>query len=188
MKARSRRKIVLDNTLRYLYCALRNAGGKLMAIEFTYKGTKWRADTAEEAVRLRNELIKADKAFVPEHEAMDRSSHFWTPDRFMDVINGIGELQQHLLAAVLRKPGITAKELVKELRLDSEVALAGVISGLSKQLKQLAIEPKQVFGIDVKWSGKKKVRKFLLEDFFLHAGIEQGWPDEWEKRQARKRK
>jgi hypothetical protein len=96
-------------------------------------------------------------------------------------------LQQRLLAVISRKPGITSKELVKELRLDSEIALAGVISGLSKQLKQLGIEPKQVFGIDVKWTGKTKTRKFLLEDFFSYAGMEQDWPDAWEKRQAKRK-
>lgn len=179
---------VLDNTLRYLYCALRKAGCELMAIEFRYKGTMWRADTAEEAVALRNELEKSDRAFVPEHEAMEQSNEFWTPDKFMDVINGIGELQKQLLAAVRHRPGITAKELVRELRLDSEVSLAGVISGLSKQLKRLDIEPKRVFGIDVKWTGKAKTRSFLLEDFFLNAGIEQNWPDAWEKNPKRGKK
>jgi hypothetical protein len=177
----------LDNTLRYLYCALRNAGCELMAIEFKYKGTVWRADTPEEAVALRNELEKRDKAFIPEHETMEQSYDFWTPDRFVDVVNGIGELQQRLLVAVCRKPGITSKELVRELRMDSEVALAGVISGLSKQLKQLGIEPKRVFGIDVKWKGKIKTRSFLLEDFFRYAGIEQNWPEAWEKKQAKKK-
>ncbi|HEV2195148.1 MAG TPA: hypothetical protein VGR55_06180 [Candidatus Acidoferrum sp.] len=178
---------VLDNTLRYLYCALRKAGCKLMAIEFWYKGTKWRADTAEEAVSLRNELEARDKAYEPAFDEMDRSDDFWTPDRFMDVLNGIGDLQQELLAAVYAKPGITAKELVKMLRLDSEVSLAGVISGLSKQLKKLEIEPKRVFGIDVKWKGKVKTRSFMLEDFFIGAGIEQGWPDAWEKKQSKKK-
>lgn len=177
----------LDNTLRYLYCALRKVGCELMAIEFRYKGTAWRADTAEEAVALRNELEKSDKAFIPEHEAMDQLNAFWTPDKFMDVINGVGELQKRLLAAIFRKPGITAKELVKELRLDSEVSLAGVISGLSKQLKKMDIEPKQVFVIDVKWKGKIKTRSFLLDDFFLNAGVEQNWPDAWDKKQARKK-
>jgi len=56
-------------------------------------------------------------------------------------------------------------------------ALAGVISGLSKQVKQMGIEPKHVFAIDVKWTGKAKTRTFVLDDFFLHAGIEQNWPD-----------
>jgi hypothetical protein len=106
----------------------------------------------------------------------------------MDVINGIGELQKRLLAGVRHKPGITSKELVRELRLDSEVSLAGVISGLSKQLKKLDIEPKRVFVIDVKWTGKVKTRRFLLEDFFLNAVIEQNWPDGWEKLKQAKRK
>jgi predicted ribosome quality control (RQC) complex YloA/Tae2 family protein len=154
-----------------------------MAIEFRYKGTMWRADTAEEAVALRNELEKRDKAFVPEHETMDQLNAFWTPDKFMDVINGIGDLQKRMLAAILRKSGITAKELVKKLGLDSEVSLAGVISGLSKQLKKLGIEPKRVFVIDVKWAGKVKTRSFILEDFFLSASLDLNWPDAWEKKE-----
>jgi hypothetical protein len=187
MKRLTNSNSALDNTLRYLYCALRKARCKLMAIEFWYKGTKWRADTAEEAVSLRNELQKRDKAHEPAFDEMDRSDAFWTPDRFVDVISGIGELQAKLLTAIYRKPGITAKELVKELRLDSEVSLAGVISGLSKQLKKLDIEPKRVFAIDVKWKGKVKTRSFLLEDFFLNAGVEQGWPEAWKKKQVRKK-
>jgi len=170
-----------------MYLTFRNKEGELMSIEFRYKGTVWKADTPAEAVALRNELVKADKVFVPEHETMDQQADFWTPDKFMDVINGIGELQQRLLIAVHRKPGITSKELVRELRMDSEVALAGVISGLSKQLKQLNIEPKLVFGIDVKWKGKAKTRRFVMNDFFLHAGIEQNWPEAWEKKQEKKK-
>jgi hypothetical protein len=181
MKKLNRNDSVLDNTLRQLYIALRNRRCPLMAIEFKHKGTVWKADTVEEAVALRNELEASDKAFVPEHDAMDQFSNFWTPDRFMDVINHTGETQQKLLIAIRRKPGITSRELVRELRMDSEIALAGVVSGLSKQLKKLEIEPKQVFLVDVKWKGKVKTRRFILNDFFVGAGVEQGWPDAWEK-------
>jgi len=178
---------VLDSTLRNLYIALRNRRCLLVAIEFKYKGTVWKVDTAEEAVALRNELEKSDKTFVPEHEAMEQASDFWTPDKFMDVVNGTGQLQWKLLAAVHRKPRITSKELVRELRMDSEIALAGVISGLSKQLKELGIEPKRVFSVDVKWTGKTKTRRFILDDFFDYAGMELGWLEEWEKKQVRKK-
>jgi len=180
--------ISLDNTLRYLYTTLRKVGGELVAIEFKYKGTTWRADTAQEAVALRNELEKSDKVFNPEFEAMDQLNDFWTPDRFMDVVGGIGELQQKLLVAVRHKPRITSTELVRELGISSEVALAGVISGLSKQLKQLGIELKHVLVIEVKWSGKTKTRRFILDDFFLYAGAEQNWPDAWGKTKTTKRK
>jgi hypothetical protein len=153
-----------------------------MAIEFRYKGNLWRADTPQEAVALRNELQRADTAFAPEHEMLETLDAFWTPDKFMDVIEGIGDLQRHLLAEVSKAPGITSKQLVERLGLESEVALAGVVSGLTKKLKQLEIEPKMVFTIDVKWTGKKKTRRFLLEEFFSVAGAEQGWPAAWDTR------
>ena len=175
-------EIVLASTFRYMYYTCRLVGCELMAIEFKYKGTVWRADSAEEAVALRNELEKADKVFVPEFEAMDQAHNFWTPDRFMDVLTGIGDLQRRLLVAVREKPGITGKELVTELGMESEIALAGVISGLSKQLKQLGIELKQVLVINVNWSGKSKTRRFILDDFFVGAGMEQNWPHAWGKK------
>ena len=103
--------------------------------------------------------------------------------KFMDVIGGIGPLQQNFLLSIRRKPGIASSELVKSLGMESEVALAGVISGLSKQLKQLGIEPKQVFQINVNWTGKTKTRKFILDDFFVGAGMEQNWPDAWEAKE-----
>jgi hypothetical protein len=150
-----------------------------MAIEFKYRGTVWRTETPEEAVALRNELEKSDKVHIPEYEAMDASAALWTTDKFMDVINGIGDLQQRLLVAIYRKPNITSKELVDALGVTSEVALAGILSGLSKQVKQLGIDPKEVFSIEVKWTGKTKTRRFMLNDFFLYAGLEQNWPDAW---------
>ena len=57
--------------------------------------------------------------------------------------------------------------------------MAGVISGLSKQLKTINVEPNQVFSIEVKWDGKKKNRAFILNDFFVGAAVEHNWPDAW---------
>jgi hypothetical protein len=173
---------ILANTFRYMYHTCRLIGCELVAIEFKYKGTIWRADTAEEAVALRNELEKSDKVFIPPHGEMDEAARFWTPDRFMDVITGIGDLQRQLLVTIREHPNITGRELVRQLDLDSEVSLAGVISGLSKKLKKLGIEPKQVLVIAVDWSGKTKTRRFLLDDFFVEAGMEQNWPAAWGKK------
>lgn len=173
----------IDNALRKVYSdtrhALRREGIELMAIEFTFKGTRWRVDTPEEAVKLRNELEASDRVYSPAIEKAERVDAFWTADRFNDVVSGAGELQHRFLIAIRRKPGITSKELLAELGLDSEIALAGVISGLTRQLRQMEIEPRSVFGVDVIWHGKKKTRKFSLDDFFLAAGEDQGWPDAW---------
>jgi hypothetical protein len=185
MRKTKQYQFALDNTLRYLYIALRNAGCSLVAIEFKHRGTLWRADTPEEAVALRNQLEKADKVYVREHEEMELLNEFWSPDRFMDVINGVGDLQRRFLLVVYKFPMITSAELVRQMKLDSEVALAGVISGLSKQLKQLDISLNQVLGIEVKWTGKIKTRRFILDDFFRHAALEQNWPEAWEQQQSK---
>jgi len=186
MKKERQAQFVLDNTLRYLYIALRNNRCPLMAIEFKHRGTTWRADTPEEAIALRNKLEKEDKVYVHEHEEMDRLSAFWTPDRFMDVINGVGDLQRRFMVVIYENPMITSQDLVNKLGLDSDVALAGVISGLSKQLKQLNIPLKELLMIEVKWTGKAKTRRFVLDDFFRYAAAEQNWPEAWEQELKRK--
>jgi len=150
-----------------------------VTIEFKHRGTIWRTDTPQEAVALRNELEKSDRVCIPMFDWMDENARYWTPDRFMDVIGGIDKLQHRFLAAILETPRIYSAELTKQLGLESEVALAGVISGLSKQLKQIGIESGQTFEIEVEWTGKKKTRTFILDDFFKSAGVKQNWPEAW---------
>jgi hypothetical protein len=173
--------IILLQTLRYLVYLTKYLEVHLLAIRFQFDGETWEADTPEEAIALRHKLEYSTRFGPDPHKKMDEMERFWTPDRFMDVIEGIGELQKKLLLEVRRKPGITSDELVTALEMKSEVALAGVLSGLSKQLKKLGIEPSSVFVIRVDWTGKSKTRSFLLDDFFIGAGTEQNWPDAWEE-------
>jgi hypothetical protein len=170
----NRPKNTLDDTFRYLYAFLIYREVPILAIEFRYLGTTWRVDTPQEAVALRNELEKSDRVVA-------QAEKYWTADRFMGVIESVGKLQAKMLVAIRRQPGITSAELVTALGMKSEVALAGVISGLSKQLKKLEIDPNDVFLIKVDWSGKSKTRSFILDDFFIGAGIQHNWPDAWEK-------
>jgi hypothetical protein len=166
----------LDDALRYLYASLVYLEVPIVAIRFKYRGIEWSVDTAEEADAVRKQM---DQSIPLAYDTMDELDRFWTHDRFMDVINGIGKLQHRFLAAIYEKAGINSGELSEKLGLGSEIALAGVISGLSKQLKQLGIEPKQVFIIDVKWKKKRKARTFILNDFFKSAGMELKWPQAW---------
>jgi hypothetical protein len=171
----------LDKALRYLYASIVYLEVPLMAIRFEFNGETWEADTPGEAIALREKLERSTRFPSDPLREMDKQDRFWTPDRFMDVITGVGKLQHRFLMSIDEHPGITSGELMQHLGLNSEVALAGVISGLSKQLKQIGIEPKQTFQITVKWSGKKKTRTFILDDFFVSAGTEQNWPDAWKQ-------
>ena len=128
---------VLDNTLRYLYITLRNKGANLLAIEFSHRGKIWRADTPEEAIRLRQQLDVEDlrEATNPEEDAWLLSD--WTPEVFATFLREIGEQQKAAVLIMAEHAGISSADLAKRLKLDNEMALAGVISGLSKQLKGL---------------------------------------------------
>jgi hypothetical protein len=174
----------LTDTLRYLYDALRYLEVRLLAIRFEFDNQVWVADTPEEAIALREKLEQAVHGPNDPFKEMDRLADYWTIDRFMDVINGIGVQQHRMLGVLYYRPGITSDELRQILKLESEVALAGVISGLSKQLRLAGIEPRKVFQIDVKWSGKKKTRKFILDDFFKGAGAQLNWPEAWVSKES----
>lgn len=179
-KSTSVTNLTLDKALRYLLASILYLEVPLLAIRFEFNGETWEADTPDEAIALREKLEWSTRFPPNPAQEMDKMAKFWTSDRFMDVIEGIGELQRKLLLAIRRKPGITSNQLVKALGMKSEVALAGVLSGLSKQLKKMAVEPKDVFLIRIDWTGKRKTRSFLLDDFFIAAGAELNWPDAWE--------
>lgn len=150
-----------------------------MAIRFRFNHQNWEADTIDEAIALRAKLQRSMQFPPDPHKEADRLERFWTPDRFMDVITNIGKLQHRFLEAIYEKSGISSAELVERLGLGSEIALAGVISGLSKHLRKVGILPKHVFLITVDWTGKKKNRTFILDDFFKGACMEHNWPEAW---------
>jgi hypothetical protein len=172
-------KKTLDEALRYLYAAIVYLEAPIVAIRFEFNGETWEADTVDEAIALRAKLEYSTRFPPDPHKEIGEQAHFWTLDKFVDAINGIGKLQHQFLRAIWEKNGVSSSELIEQLGLSSEVALAGVISGLSKQLKQLNIEPNRVFRIEVKWTGKKKSRTFFLAEFFISAGVEHNWPEAW---------
>lgn len=71
--------------------------------------------------------------------------------------------------------------MLKTLGLKSEESLAGVLSGLSKQLKKLGIPVAELYAVRVEWTGKSKKRFFWLTREFRSAAEELGWPDKWEQ-------
>lgn len=152
-----------------------------MAIEFEHRGKKYRVDTAREAAELQFELERHDAMFGT--YGGDSSKRVWTADLAMDLLNGIGDTQKSLLAALVRQPfshSLRSDQLVEGMKLDSEMALAGVVSGLSKQLRRMSIAPPDLYRVTVEWRAKGKVRTFHLTEDFANALAELGWPDSWE--------
>jgi hypothetical protein len=170
-------KITLDNTLRFLYDSLRyKRGYRLVAIEFEHAGKKWRADTAKEAIELRDQLEAIERGDTPTRRSI------WDVGKVTDALNSLGKLQQQLLIYVYLNKVIKSYDLVVALNLPSEVALAGVLSGLSKQVREFGAEMKDVLRIDVTWQGKTKERKISISPDFQTAAEAAGWPESWQQK------
>jgi hypothetical protein len=186
-----RAKNFLDKTLRYLYSALRITGCQLMAIEFKHRGKTWRADTVEEAVSLRKKLEDQDREIgIYEDDQFDVHGNpvyvnAWDVDRFMELMENIGDLQKLFLEELWAKYEVPSSAVVKNLHLSSEVALAGVLSGLSKQLKKMNLKTQDLFSIRVEWKLKNKRRLFTLHPDFTQSAMEAGWLEEWKKRNSK---
>jgi hypothetical protein len=174
--------IVLDETLRYVYIAIRNKEASLVAIKFIHRGKKWEADTPEEAVRLRRELEAWDEADAEEGVGMSaqevRAESVWTPDTFWNFVNDIGSHQKKAVIALLESKGyLGAADLAKKIGME-EGALGGVLSGLSKQLKQLELKPYDLYRVHTDWTNGERKRLFFLQRAFRLAAEEVGWPEE----------
>ncbi len=182
-----RNNLVLDDTLRHLYIAIRNKGAQLLAIRFMHRGKKWEVDTPEDAVRLRQRLEDQDayeaSSDVDIEDHQIRAESVWTPDTFWNFVQGIGPQQRKAVVAMLKQPGIRADVLAQELGIE-EGSFGGILSGLSKQLKQLELRPSDLYLVHTDWSDGGRKRLFFLERAFRLAADEVGWPEERSKPNA----
>lgn len=153
-----------------------------MAIRFTHDGKRWEADTAEEAIRLREALETASlRQKSADGERLQLSEqNAWTPDVFTEFVESIPPLGQQFLKVLMAQPQvlIPSTEINKALGFKKHIELAGVLSGLSKQLKKLGMRPHQLYFVDVSWNGKQKERGFAIDREFLLAAEEIGWPED----------
>jgi hypothetical protein len=179
--------LVYENTLRCM-CAryLRNRGAEHLAIQFFHRGKRWKTDTPEEAICLRQQLEAEDmRNVVPNDSRTCGPSGVWTPEVFASFLQTIGERQKAAVSLMAQHAGIGSAELAKRLNLESQVALAGVISGLSKQLKTLDLELGDLYTVKTKWTVRKKEELFFLRESFRRAADEARWKPKEKRRSLR---
>jgi hypothetical protein len=151
-----------------------------VAIEFEHRGKKYRADTAKEAAELQRLLDKQD---------MDQGAQpirYWPADAALEFLESLGDLQKKFLAVLSEGASVPSETIIRALGLDSEIALAGVISGLSKQAKKANVNPHNIYFVNVEWTGKTKERYFRMMNDFREALVELNWPDAWEQKKRLK--
>ena len=128
-----------------------------MAIKFKHDGVLFIADTPQEAAQTRALLKKQDEEAARDRATSRVLSGYggpmqqlrgfiaeqaetpWTPDVFLSFIERLGKPQQSALSLLVTHNHVTDEELRNALNVSGNQALAGILSGISKQAAALGI-------------------------------------------------
>ena len=168
---------------------LTNAGkrnitiGSVM-IRIPYKGHTIECSTAAEAIEI---LKHIDSEEHPTHVSMTVGSAFaamqevfgttsaWTRTSFWKFMESLGEAQTRILSLLVKKQKMTDEELRKALKLDNNQALAGVLSGISKQAGALNIPARAVYTVEDERKGGELTKTYAIALDFLRMATEMNW-------------
>jgi hypothetical protein len=135
-------------------------------------------DTPEEARRLTLLSVDVDTEvgeFLPGNKIPHHGP--WTDillDRFL---HSLGADQKQILSILVTQSRVTAEELRKALNVKTNQALAGVISGISKQAAAIGVGARDVFGIENRRRSGVLSKSFFVADDFLKIAQMAGWPN-----------
>jgi hypothetical protein len=165
-----------------------------MAIGFKHGGVPYTADTPEEAAKF-VALLRQQDAEEATKRAYNRATiafggpgamtqqiveHFgaapWTPDVFLRFIERLGASQQKALSMLVTRRRVADDELRDALGTRGNQALAGVLSGISKQAAALDIPARDVFSFENIRSAGKRRSIYSVADKVLRIATEMNWP------------
>ena len=173
-------------------------------ITFTFDGATFTADTEERAARLfrllKEQTAQADQArqrieetsrrlaaarFAAEHGSaadkmelaiQEEEQAAWTPEKFMSFMERLGEPQIAALRVLLKRRRVTDEELRKALKVSGNQALAGLLSGISKQAAAVGIPARAIFTIENLRNAGKRRNIYAVSDKFLYIASLMNFP------------
>jgi hypothetical protein len=163
-----------------------------MSIEFEHGGNLFKVDTPEEAAALLALLDRREAAalrrsqyakalarlpvFARSSAAAEEYRSPWTPDAFALFVGRLGKQQTSALEALLLHRSLTDHKLRTVLQVKNNQALAGILSGISKQAIAVNIPPRAIFRFENSRSGGKRSSRYEIADEFAQIAREIGWP------------
>jgi hypothetical protein len=165
-----------------------------MAIKFKHGGVLFTADTPEEAAQTRALLKKQDEESArgratsrvlsgfggPMGQLRDfiaeQAETLWTPEVFISFIERLGAPQHAALSLLVTHHHVTDEELRKALKVSGNQALAGILSGISKQAATLNIPARSIFSFENLRNAGKRRSTYTVADKFLQIATDMNWP------------
>lgn len=162
-----------------------------MPIRFKYAGVSFTADTPEEAARtmaLLNEqsrqrqqariqsMLKEGRTEEVHDYLVEGPDDPWTAELFLAFIDRIGKTQQDVLALLVSCRHATDEELRACIKVPGNQALAGVLSGISKQAAALGIHARDIFSFENFRSAGKRHSNYKVANKFAEIAAKMNWP------------
>ena len=164
-------------------------------IKITYKGKVIECSDAAETIEVLKYMDAEEKKRLihqvksPLAEMIDAATFAtsaistnvespWTRELFWRFIESLGDSQQKVLGLLVGKRKVTDEELRKVLKLDGNQALAGVLSGISKQAGILNISARSVYTVENERKAGTLSKTYVAANEFMRIANEMNWPDE----------
>lgn len=166
-----------------------------MQIKFKYRGIPFTFDTPEAAAKTLALLEAQDaEAARQKHQARIQSmlnqgqteelhqylregpETPWTPETFTSFIDRLGKAQRQALALLVNFHHVTDDEFRACLKVSGNQALAGVLSGISKQAAALNISARDIFSFENFRNAGKRRSTYTASDKFLQIASQMNWP------------
>jgi hypothetical protein len=102
----------------------------------------------------------------------------WTRELFWKFIESLGDSQRKVLGLLAEKHKVADEDLRKALKLDGNQALAGVLSGISKQAGILNISARSVYTVENERKAGTLSKTYVAANEFMRIANEMNWPEE----------
>ena len=168
-----------------------------MPIKFEHHGKVFEVETPEQAVllidlldqkaitRAKNfeyserlaEVLKSRPGFRPSSAGNLEPKRVWDAVIFVRFIERLGDVQKLILEFLIIRNTATDQELRTVAGVGDNLALAGVLSGISKQALAQSIPPRAVFWVkNLRSGGNRAGSRYHLAEAFLQIAREMDWP------------
>jgi hypothetical protein len=175
--------------------AKRNNMLSSVMVKITYKGKVIECSNAAETIEVlkymdaedRKKLVHEVKSPLARmHEEMTFATTAmsipvespWTRELFWKFIESLGDSQQKVLGLLVEKRKVADEELRNALKLDGNQALAGVLSGISKQAGILNISARSVYTVENERKAGTLSKTYVAANEFMRIASEMNWPEE----------
>jgi len=166
-----------------------------MAIRFKYAGISFVADTPQEAAQTMALLKERDaeaarqkqqariEGMLKDGRMEELHDHLiegpgtpWTPELFLSFIDRLGKTQRDLLALLVSFRHVTDEELRACIKVSGNQALAGALSGISKQAAALGISARDIFSFENLRNAGKRRSNYKIANKFAEIASQMNWP------------